>query len=134
MLPRAEGLAVKRTSTGLGLFTVRPIQAGRRVVEYTGVLITNEEAAVKGGKYLFGIDEKYTLDGSPRSNTARYVNHSCRPNAEAFIIGRRVWIYSARETEAGEEITLDYGGAYFDEHIRPRGCRCGACARQGEVR
>ena len=131
MPTRADSLIVKRTAAGLGLFTTRPVKAGRRVIEYTGVLITNEEAGRRGGKYLFGIDDRYTLDGSPRSNKARYVNHSCRPNAEAFIVGRRVWIYSAREIEAGEEITLDYGGAYFDEHIRPKGCRCGACAPPG---
>lgn len=121
-------LAVKRTATGLGLFTLKHIPAGRRVIEYTGTLITNEEADEKGGKYLFGLDDKYTLDGSPRSNTARYINHSCAPNAEAYVVGRRVWIYSARDIEAGEEITFDYGEAYFDEHIRPKGCRCARCA------
>ena len=76
-------LAVKRTATGLGLFTLKRIPAGRRVIEYTGTLITNEEADEKGGKYLFGLDDKYTLDGSPRSNTARYINHSCAPNADS---------------------------------------------------
>jgi SET domain-containing protein len=129
MPSRVDDLEVRRTSAGLGLFTLKPIKAGRRIIEYTGVLITNEEAERKGGKYLFGIDEKYTLDGSPRSNKARYVNHSCRPNAEAYIVGRRVWIYSARDIEEGEEITFDYGADYFDDHIRPKGCRCAACAR-----
>ena len=127
----ADSLIVKRTVTGLGLLTLKPIKAGKRVIEYTGLLITNEEADRRRGKYLFGIDDKYTLDGSPRSNKARYVNHSCSPNAVAFIVGRRVWIYSARDIEAGEEITLDYGGDYFDEHIRQKGCRCAACSRQG---
>lgn len=128
MMPvRADSLAVRRTATGLGLFTLKPIKAGKRIIEYTGIIITNEEADRKGGKYLFSLNNKYTLDGSPRSNTARYVNHSCRPNCEAFVIGRRVWIYSARDIEAGEEITFDYGEAYFNEHIRPKGCKCGAC-------
>jgi SET domain-containing protein len=128
MMPvRVDSLAVRRTATGLGLFTLKPIKAGKRIIEYTGIIITNEEADRKGGKYLFGLNNKYTLDGSPRSNIARYVNHSCRPNCEAFVIGRRVWIYSARDIEAGEEITFDYGEAYFNEHIRPKGCKCGAC-------
>jgi len=128
MMPvRADSLAVRRTATGLGLFTLKPIKAGKRIIEYTGIIITNEEADRKGGKYLFSLNNKYTLDGSPRSNTARYVNHSCRPNSEAFVIGRRVWIYSARDIEAGEEITFDYGEAYFNEHIRPKGCKCEAC-------
>ena len=36
-------------------------------------------------------------------------------------------LYSARDIEAREEITFDYGEAYFDEHIRPKGCKCAAC-------
>ena len=120
-------LSVKRTTIGLGLFTLARILPRRRIIEYTGTLITNEEADEKRGKYLFGLDETHTLDGSPRSNTARYVNHSCSPNAEAFIMGKRVWIYAKREIEVGEEITLDYGEDYFDEHIRPKGCRCEGC-------
>lgn len=123
-----QRLAVKRTATGLGLFTLKRIPAGRRVIEYMGTLITNEEANEKRGKYLFGLDDKYTLDGSPRSNTGRYINHSCAPNAEAFVTGKRIWIYSKRDIEPGEEITLDYGEAYFEEHIRPKGCRCAGCA------
>ena len=74
-----------------------------------------------------GINSKWSIDGSPRSNTARYINHSCRPNAEAYISGRRVWIWSKRAISAGEEITCDYGKEYFDEHIKPVGCKCEAC-------
>lgn len=125
-------LTVRRTTTGLGLFTLKRIPTRRRVVEYVGTVITNEEAYKKGGKYLFALDDKYSLDGSSRSNIARYVNHSCEPNAEAFICGKRVWIYSKRVIDAGEAITIDYGEAYFDEHIRPKGCKCERCSSRGE--
>jgi uncharacterized protein len=125
-------LTVRRTVTGLGLFTLKRIPARRRVVEYVGTVITNEEADRKGGKYLFSLDDKYSLDGSQRSNIARYLNHSCAPNAEAFIMGKKVWIYSKRVIEAGEQITIDYGEPYFDEHIRPKGCRCEECAARGD--
>ena len=120
--------AVKRSATGLGLFALAPIPAGRRIIEYTGPLIPNAEVEKRRGKYFFGVNSKWAIDGSPRSNTARYINHSCRPNAEAFVSGRRVWIWSKRKIEAGEEITYDYGKEYFDDHIRPVGCRCVKCA------
>src|SRR5436853_5047273 len=100
-------LAVKRTMTGLGLFTLVPIPKGRRIIEYTGPIVTAEEATQRGGKYYFELDDKHMIDGSSRSNKARYLNHSCRPNAKAYISGRRIWIWSLRRLKAGEEITID---------------------------
>jgi SET domain-containing protein len=120
---------VRRSATGLGLFAAGLIPAGRRIIEYTGKLITNEEVERrKRGKYFFGLDDKYSIDGSARGNVARYINHSCCPNASAFVTGRRIWIWSKREIRAGEEITYDYGKEYFDDHIRPVGCKCKKCA------
>ena len=127
MAKTGSHLVVRRTAAGLGLFTLKDIPAGKRIIEYTGPLVTAEEVARRRGKYFFEVDEKYAVDGSPRSNTARYINHSCRPNAEAFVTGRRVWVWSKLGIEAGDEITLDYGEAYFDDYIRPKGCQCAAC-------
>src|ERR1700681_606172 len=119
---------IKRTNTGLGLFAVKPIAKGKRIIEYTGPLIPNEEVDQRKGRYFFGVNSKWSIDGSPRSNIARYINHSCKPNAEAIISGRRIWIWSERRIKAGEEIAYDYGQEYFDEHIKPVGCKCPKCA------
>jgi SET domain-containing protein len=123
-----RSLAVKRTATGLGLFTLLPVRAGRRIIEYVGPVITTEEADRLGGKYLFAVDKKRAIDGRARSNTARYINHSCRPNAEAFTYGQRVWIYSKGDIRAGEQITIDYGEEYLNAHMKPAGCKCAVCA------
>ncbi len=120
--------AVRRSSTGLGLFALERIPADTRIIEYTGPVLTHQQADRKGGKYLMTIDDKYVIDGTSRTNTARYINHSCRPNAEAIVSGRRVWIWSKRRIRAGEEIAYDYGKEYFDDHIRPAGCKCAKCA------
>src|SRR5882672_12340297 len=98
---------VRRTNTGLGLFAVRPIARGKRIIEYKGPLVSNEEADRRGGKYFFGVDKKSSIDGVARSNVARYINHSCKPNAEALISGRRVWIWSRKKIKAGDEIVYD---------------------------
>jgi SET domain-containing protein len=125
---------VKRTVTGLGLFAAADIPAGKRIIEYTGPLVTNEEVdRRKTGKYFFGVDEKYSIDGTPRTNLARYVNHSCRPNAEAFVTTRRrVWVWSKHAIKAGEEITYNYGKEYFDDHIKPVGCKCVKCSARSK--
>lgn len=122
-----RSLTVKRTATGLGLFTLLSIRAGRRIIEYVGPVITTEEADRLGGKYLFAVDDERAIDGRARDNTARYINHSCRPNAEAFTSGRCVWIYSKRTIQAGEQITIDYGEEYINAHMKPSGCKCTVC-------
>jgi hypothetical protein len=120
--------AIKRTAHGLGLFTLEPIPKGKRIIEYTGPLVTDEEVDRRpNGKYFFGVNSKWTIDGTPRSNTARYINHSCRPNSEAIITGRRVWIWSRRNIKAGEELSYHYGKEYFDSMLKPIGCRCEKC-------
>ena len=119
--------AVKRTRTGLGLFATKLIPKGKRIVEYTGPLISNEEVDRSYGRYFFGVNKKWSINGFPRSNIARYINHSCRPNAEAIISGRRVWIWSRRNIKPGEEIAYDYGKEYFDDVITPAGCKCEKC-------
>jgi SET domain-containing protein len=126
-MQKKPGYEVKRTKTGLGLFAVEPIPKGKRIIEYTGPFIANEEVETKNGKYFFGLNSKWSIDGSPRENLARYVNHSCRPNAEAYISKRRVWIWSKKNIPAGAEITYDYGKEYFEGIIEPIGCGCEKC-------
>lgn len=123
-----EKYEVRRTATGLGLFALQPIPKGKRIVEYTGPRISNEEVEKSRGKYFFGVNSKWSIDGSPRSNVARYINHSCRPNAEAIISKGRVWIWSRRNIKPGEEIAYDYGKEYFEGVIEPIGCKCPKCA------
>ena len=128
MTLKKRTFAVRRTATGLGLFALEPIPARKRVIEYVGPLVANEEVEKRRGKYFMEVNTKWSIDGSPRTNLARYINHSCRPNSEAIISGRRVWIWSKRRIEAGEEITYDYGKEYFADYINPVGCKCTKCA------
>src|SRR3954469_9322581 len=119
----SSSFAIRRSNTGLGLFTLRPIRAGKRIIEYVGPIVTNEVVERSRGKYFFSLGGTYAIDGKARGNTARYINHSCRPNAEAYIYGRKVWIYSKRSIQAGEQITLDYGEAYLDVHMDQVACK-----------
>jgi SET domain-containing protein len=121
-----RNFAVKRTATGLGLFALQPIPRGKRIIEYTGRILSAEEADSSRGKYLFELDEKRAIDGSVRTNLARYINHSCRPNAKGYTSGRRIWIWSLRAIKAGEQITINYGKDYLDAHIKQ--CKCESCA------
>lgn len=119
--------AIKRCTTGLGMFAQLDIPPQTRILEYTGLRITNAEAEQTDNRYIIYLNEKHALDGKIRTNAARYFNHSCQPNAAAYTTGKRVWIWSTQTIQAGEEMTLDYGQEYFDAYIQPIGCRCQAC-------
>lgn len=121
---------VKRSNTGLGLFALKDIKKGDWIIEYLGKILSNKEVEGYTTKYLFEVDDSFTIDGSPRWNTARYINHSCRGNAESDIIDKRVYIKAKKNIKAGQEITYDYGKAYFDEFIKPHGCLCVKCVNK----
>jgi SET domain-containing protein len=119
---------VGKAVTGKGLFTLTEIPRGKCVIEYIGKPISEEEASRKSGRYLFSIGKNKTIDGNIKKNTARYINHSCRPNCEAIGPNGHVYIFSTRRIKPGEELTYHYGKEYFDEYIRPVGCKCAKCS------
>lgn len=122
---------VGRARTGLGLFATTDIPSGKLLIEYTGIRIPTREAREidkrRANKYLFEIDNRWTIDGSPRSNLARYVNHSCDPNTEAESNRGRMMFRTVRKIAQGEEITLDYGEEHMALYFGPAGCLCDAC-------
>ena len=125
----SELFEIKRTATGLGLIAKKTIPKGKRLIEYFGPYLPNEQVDKMKGKYFFAVNSKWSVDGSGRDNIARYINHSCRPNSEALVSNRkRIWIWSMRRIKPGEEITYDYGKEYFDNVIEPMGCRCLHCS------
>jgi SET domain-containing protein len=118
---------VGRSATGLGLFATAPIKKGDFMLKYWGRKITNKVADQLETKYLFELNKRYTIDGANRRNIARYANHSCRPNAETDIVKGEILVTARRNIEPGEEITYNYGKAYFDMFIKPHGCKCPKC-------
>ena len=107
--PPQFDLRVQKSPAGLGLFANEEIPTGRFIIEYWGKLMTDEAAQKIGGRYLFEIGNGKTIVGTTRQNTARYANHSCRPNSEIRTQGNRVFLYSLKKIKEGQEITYDYG-------------------------
>jgi SET domain-containing protein len=112
---------------GQGLFAGQEIKQGTKIIRYIGEKITHEESERRlaaGNAYIFGLDERYSIDGSTRKNTARYINHSCNPNCQTEQFGCIIWIVAIRDITAGEELTYNYGYEMNDEP--PEACHCGA--------
>ena len=119
-------LRIGRSKTGLGLYTEAEIPKGACIIEYAGVEITKEQEEKSNSKYLFEIHSRKTIDGAPRWNTARYINHSCRPNCEPNIYKGRVYIHARRRIKPGEELNYDYGKNYFNQFLKGI-CACPKC-------
>lgn len=117
---------VKKTKSGLGLVSFSHIPKGKTIIEYIGRRVPAKDTNILN-KYIFHVNARWDIDGSPRYNKARYINHSCKPNCEAVERRGRIFIISKRSIKPGEELTYDYGHEYFDEYIKPFGCRCMKC-------
>jgi uncharacterized protein len=125
---------VGRSRTGLGLFATKAIKKGTKIVRYFGPLLDSKKKkddAIEN-KYLFELDNRWTIDGSVRKNVARYINHACKPNAESDVRPRKrkVYIRAIKNIEPGEEINYDYGTDYFKAYLKPIGCKCEACEKK----
>lgn len=126
-------VAVKRSSAGLGLFAAEDIKKDQLIIEYIGDRISSAEAERRGGRYLFEVTDELTIDGKERGNVARYINHACKPNAEAEheTTEDRIYVRAIKNIKAGEEITYDYGEQYVADIISAVGCKCATCMKQG---
>ena len=129
-LSPSRHLRIGRSKAGLGLFTRVPIKKGQFILRYSGRRIRTETADDLDTRYLFEINTRWTIDGSNRRNRARYINHSCRPNAEAYFVKHTIKVRAIKNIRPGDEITYHYGRNYFDSFIKEIGCKCVACAQK----
>jgi SET domain-containing protein len=133
----SRSFRVGRSLTGLGLFATKPIKRRAYIATYRGHRMTPEEAdrlEARGSRYMFQMNKRVTIDGSPRWNVARYINHSCKPNAEPVGRNGGIVIVALRRIEPDEEITYDYGKEYLEYFLEEGGCRCDHCRRKRATR
>ncbi|MGC8521311.1 MAG: SET domain-containing protein [Steroidobacteraceae bacterium] len=101
---------------GRGAFALRRIRKGTRIIEYLGERVTHQEADRRyedrgerdNHTFLFIVDARTVIDAGVGGNDARFINHSCGPNCEAVIEGKRVFIEAIRTIQPGEELNYDY--------------------------
>jgi len=133
----SSSFRVCRSATGLGLFATKVIKRSAYIATYRGRIVSAEEARKleqRGAKYMFELNTKWVIDGSPRWNVARYINHSCWPNATPVVGKGRITFVALRTISPGEEITYNYGPEYFDYFVQNGGCRCAGCRIKTAVR
>lgn len=128
-LPGNFKLRVGKSLTGKGLFAEESIPKGACIIEYIGRPVSEKEQYENKGKYLFETGKGTMIDGNIPGNIAKYINHSCAPNCEIDIKNRRIYVFALKRINVGEELNYDYDTEYFDQHIKPKGCKCKKCLK-----
>jgi hypothetical protein len=130
---------------GKGMFALRRIRKGTRIIEYLGERVSHAEADRRyeekegddGHTFLFIVDRHVVIDAGVDGNDARFINHSCDPNCESVIAQRRVFIEAIRTIQPGEELSYDYSiGREPDDPPdvdEVFACRCGAPKCRGTM-
>jgi SET domain-containing protein len=119
----------RRRSTihGWGVYSTHSIPKNKRIIDYAGEKISNQESLKRERRYIrhghiwcFKLTNRTVIDAGVNGNIARYINHSCRPNCYVHIVDGIIWIRAARTIRRGEELTYNYN-TDGDGLIR---CRC----------
>lgn len=130
----------KSSIHGTGIVAKQDILKGTKVIEYIGEKVSKKEgdkrssARIKnylhsksvGSVYIFELNKKYDIDGSPLYNKARFINHSCDPNCEVDIIDNEIWIISIKDINKNDELSYDYGYPFDKNDYMDHVCKCGA--------
>lgn len=146
IVARPGMMRVRRSRVhGRGVFALRRIRKGTRVIEYLGDRLSHRQADRRyehkpisdNHTFLFIVDRSVVIDGGVNGNDARFINHSCDPNCESLIDDRRVFIEAIRTIQPGEELTYDYQIGR-DRNDPPDidaifACQCGAGECRGSM-
>ena len=112
---------------GNGLFTLKNIKKGDRIIEYTGEIIDNDKDDNELSIYGIGISNDKIIDAkSTQSELGRYSNDcrkesrrkkQCKNNNARFEDdgNDRVYLVATKRIRIGEEIFTDYGNEYWQE-------------------
>ncbi len=132
---------------GNGVFALRDIPSGTRILQYAGKRLTPEQADAlfpvnpdePFHTFFFALSNGKIVDGGQGGNDSRWINHSCAPNCEGHENqdGSRVFIVAMRDIAAGEELLYDYSLVIDDEITEELKqnyrCLCGAAQCRGTM-
>ena len=123
--PKLPPVQIAQTSSGKnnGLFACLPFERGSAVGEFVGRITTG----VSGLDVMFGKTDKasYQIWQGEEGNFTRFVNHSCKPNAQFEHFnwrGTQRIVLVSQGIGAGEEVTVDYSDTYWEVSVICRYC------------
>jgi hypothetical protein len=105
---------------GWGAYAGEDIERNDFISEYTGEVISQEEADRRGNvydklnmSYLFTINDDQVVDATRKGNFAKFINHN-KENPNCFVrilqveSDHKIGIFANKPIKMGEELTFDY--------------------------
>jgi len=134
-------------ATGWGVRSSVAIGKGQCVCEYAGEWVPSAVADARESDYVLYREATAPvgLDSSQAGNVGRFLNHSCEPNLVVRLVFvehhdrshrwryARRGFFALREIAAGEELTWNYGPAFFGAGSGMT-CACGAAKCRSTLR
>ncbi|KAG1708666.1 hypothetical protein DVH05_022295 [Phytophthora capsici] len=117
---RRIGVSASETH-GWGAYALENVKKGEFMYEYTGSLLSQDEAERRGNVYdkttisfLFDLTEDSVVDATRKGNKSKFANHdSVNPKCFARIMlvngDHRIGIYAKEDISVGDELFFDYG-------------------------
>ena len=107
-------LACRPVADGLGVFALRAIEPGRRLLRFSGPIIDKEAldaalACASVDSYLQVAPGSYM---GPSGGMDDFVNHSCDPNCGLQFLRSGIFLVALRPIGPHEEISFEIGRAH----------------------
>jgi hypothetical protein len=120
-------LACRPASGGLGVFALRAIMPGQRLIEFTGPIIDGD--ALDAALECAAVDSFLQISADhymgPSGSFDDFVNHACDPNCGLRFSRSKIVLTAIRSIAADEEITFDYASTQSAYPCRFL-CGCGS--------
>lgn len=129
-----EGVKVKKSRNGKGLFAVKDFDKQDTLLEIKGVLIfcyEEDDLDEKTRSNTIRFDGEMYL--SPKGELGDFVNHSCEPNSKIFKNKGKLYLVAIKNIAKGEEITFDYSTIIASDDFWTMKCNCGSTTCRGTI-
>lgn len=118
---------IGRSRNGKGIFALRSIGRGQVLFQIKGKFISgdvSEKISKEARDNAFRYDADIYI--TPGKHIAKFVNHSCDPNAKIAKKGSKLFIIALKKIEKGEEISFDYSTTLASDDSWTMKCNCGS--------
>lgn len=106
---------------GWGVYALEDIGCGEFVYEYTGAVVSQDEAERRGSIYdekavsfLFDLNEDAVVDAVRKGNKSKFINHrTVGQNCSAKVVrvggDHHITVWADQDIKRGEELLFNYG-------------------------
>jgi len=119
---------IKKTrEKGSGVFAKKTIRKGTIIGDYLGIVLRPQDAIVdEENFYLMYYHDNAVIAPDLKKLGPHLLNHSCAPNCWIYTYRGHTLVFTLKDIEVGEEITISYLLSPKDEACNPcvHICKC----------